>query len=546
MIRILGFIFFLLISSETFTQINFKALPKSFSMPELDYSTLPMHQGEAIDVDALFQEDELSESPWMRSGITKPVNLSLEETGEWMDLDEGGRIWIMRFQAPNAVATSLYMENVSIPAGAYLNIYTPDKQFLRGAFDAQSFGERGRFTHDDLPGEELILELYEPESVEGQTHFTIASLCYMYVMPQHLLKASGSCNVDVNCSEGTNFEDQKKAVVRIKTYKGGWVGWCSGKLMNNTNQDCRPMILTAWHCGLGNGFSDPTQNDLDNYIFYFNYQLSDCGSGTAQNDQVLGCSMLGNSQDGGGDNGSDFMLVELNSAIPWSYDVFYAGWDANNSASSSGVTMHHPSGDYKKISTYTSPTISDAFGTATGSHWRVSWVATANGHGVTEGGSSGCPLFNAQGNVIGQLTGGGASCSSPTSPDLYGKMAYNWNSNTGVGGDALQTLLDPSNTGVMTFYGTYPPCVAGVVDHKNGLEKIQVYPNPGKDVVTLYSPDVTSYELKIYSISGKEVWNEKVYKEEKKLLLLQDFSAGMYIIQIVSKGSQITQKLIVE
>ena len=36
----------------------------------------------------------------------------------------------------------------------------------------------------------------------------------------------------------------------------------------------------------------------------------------------------------------------------------------------------------------------------------VGWVSNANGWGVTEGGSSGSPLFNSNGLQIGTLTGG--------------------------------------------------------------------------------------------------------------------------------------------
>ncbi|MDZ7845751.1 MAG: hypothetical protein U5L96_02660 [Owenweeksia sp.] len=52
------------------------------------------------------------------------------------------------------------------------------------------------------------------------------------------------------------------------------------------------------------------------------------------------------------------------------------------------------------------------------------WAATANGHGVTEGGSSGCPLLDADGLIRGVLTGGLATCVANTDPDYYGKFSY--------------------------------------------------------------------------------------------------------------------------
>lgn len=546
MIRVYFSLLFSFVLFHSNAQIDFDQLPKSFALETIDYDVVPTFEGEAIDVEALIQEDIANEGNWMRSGITKPVSKDLSNSGRWFNHPEGGRVWLIKLRAPNALATSVYLKNLFIPNGGYLSIFSPDKEVVRGAFDSRSFHQRGNFTHDDIPGEELIIELFEPANAIRASTLSIESLCYMYIMPEHLLKTSGACNVDVNCSEGNAWEAQKKSVVRIKTYKGGWVGWCSGTLMNNTDQDCRPLILTAWHCGLGNGFSDPVQNDLDNYIFYFNYERSVCGGGTFQNDQVLGCSMLGNSQDGGGDNGSDFMLVELNMDVPWDYHVYYAGWDATNNGSNSGITMHHPSGDYKKISTYTAPTVSDAYGTATGSHWRVSWVATTNGHGVTEGGSSGSPLFNSQGNVIGQLTGGGASCSNPTSPDLYGKMYYNWNSNIGVGGDALQPLLDPSNSGVQYLYGTYPPCLAGIEESLIALENVKVYPNPSSGILNVYSPDMTTYELGVHSMDGRVVYQKSIFKQEEISFDLSFLTQGVYVVQIHSGQGRISRKIVLE
>ena len=51
-------------------------------------------------------------------------------------------------------------------------------------------------------------------------------------------------------------------------------------------------------------------------------------------------------------NGSDGLLLLLNDEIPDDYNVFFNGWDRSNMLSLSGVGIHHPSGDYMKISTY--------------------------------------------------------------------------------------------------------------------------------------------------------------------------------------------------
>ena len=111
------------------------------------------------------------------------------------------------------------------------------------------------------------------------------------------------------------------------------------------------------------------------------------------------------------DGGSDFQLVQINTAIPSYYNVYYNGWDRSGSSSSSGVGIHHPAGDIKKISTYSSTLSSSTWNGsgyigATNAHWRTSWISTTNGYGVTEGGSSGSPIFNSSGRILGTLTGG--------------------------------------------------------------------------------------------------------------------------------------------
>jgi hypothetical protein len=198
---------------------------------------------------------------------------------------------------------------------------------------------------------------------------------------------------------------------------------------------------------------------MNQWVFYFNYESSGCNSPNNEsqipNNTLTGCARIADSDDGGGNNGSDFLLVLLNNNVPSNFNAYYNGWRSNNVTSSSGVSIHHPSGDIKKISTYTSNLVSSAWGSANGSHWTVTWSGTANGHGVTEGGSSGSPIFDNQGRIVGTLTGGSSFCNFPNSPDLYGKMSYHWSSNPG---DDLRDFLDPGNTGLTTLEGTYAPC----------------------------------------------------------------------------------------
>ena len=105
-------------------------------------------------------------------------------------------------------------------------------------------------------------------------------------------------------------------------------------------------------------------------------------------------------------HGSDFVLCEVNQPIPEEWQPYYAGWDASGYNGTSGVSIHHPNGDRKKISTFTSPLTSGSWSpwTSTNAHWRVIWSPTETDHGVTEGGSSGSPIFEENHRIIGTLT----------------------------------------------------------------------------------------------------------------------------------------------
>jgi len=154
-------------------------------------------------------------------------------------------------------------------------------------------------------------------------------------------------------------------------------------------------------------------------------------------------------------------LVQLNSTPSASYNVYYNGWDKSGSSSSSGVAIHHPAGDIKKISTYNSTLTSATWNGsgyigATNAHWRAFWIATSNGHGVNEGGSSGSPIFNSSGRILGTLTGGSSSCSHTNWSDLYGKFSYHWQSNGSSSPFQLKPWLDPNSSGV-TYLDGYDP-----------------------------------------------------------------------------------------
>jgi hypothetical protein len=165
-------------------------------------------------------------------------------------------------------------------------------------------------------------------------------------------------------------------------------------------------------------------------------------------------------------SGSDFTLTELNSAPDPLWGIYYNGWDNSGAAVSSAVGIHHPRGDIKKISIENDPLISSAWGgTPANSHWRnPNWD-----FGVTEGGSSGSPLFDQNHRTIGQLHGGASACGNSATNmwDDYGKFSFSW---TGNNTDAtrLSNWLDPAGTGATSIDGVDPAGPGAVIDGSIG------------------------------------------------------------------------------
>ena len=424
--------------------------------------------------------NELSEKSssiyYVGSKILTSINPS--SNGTWINNEDGSRSWLIKITSAKAIGLALNYKSFKIPKGAELFLYNENRNHVIGKFTSKR-NEINPITHTQIiEGSTTIIEYHEPPNCNQLFDFEIESIAYYFrgfddYLAPYKKNSNNSraefCQIDVACSEGDNWTEQIDAVVHFTLYFNGGYGVCSASVINNTNQDCSPYILTAWHCG-----EHTANQNLNGYTWYWNYQKSSCqpnnnGSDPSKGNQTMingavkstsGSGTLNNPPSNSSQlAGSDFTLVELASNIPESYGAYYAGWDNSNSLVSSGVSIHHPNGSAKKISTFNSNLQSYNYnGGADNAHWVVTWVATANGHGVTEGGSSGSPIFDQNGRIVGQLSGGSSYCYSPNDADLYGKFSSNWTENGPNSASQLEPWLDPAGLNVSTLDGTYAPC----------------------------------------------------------------------------------------
>lgn len=449
----------LVCSTASIAQLSQPIAPKSLSSTVQAAATfdMPAINRRAIDQEDA-KEDEYNQP--MRVAYPFPTDYTMKE-GTWTTLPNGDRIWQLRVVASGAQAISLLYENFYLPEGATMHVFNPKTGETIGAFTYANNKASRKFATALTYGDQAIVEIFEPKAQRGQASLTISQVGHAYRLvevidaAENAQRASGACQVNVNCSpEGDNWQVQKRGVARILLNGSGL---CTGSLLNNTAQDGKPYFLTADHCigsldALGN-------TDASGYVFYWNYERTGCPetSPTTSTQTTSGAVLRAN------DDGSDFALFELTEDPNSLYSVYFNGFNANATPASSGVGIHHPAGDYKKIATHSIAPVSFTFGgRPADSYWNISWDATPNGHSVTEGGSSGSPLFESTGVVIGQLFGGSSvNCSDPANdPGYYGKIAYSWNNGTATqAARRLRDWLDPIGGGTTLYQngGTIAP-----------------------------------------------------------------------------------------
>ncbi len=354
-----------------------------------------------------------------------------------------------------------------IPEGAKLYVYNNDKTDLLRPFTYHNNNPEEVLGTWLVEGNQAWIEYYQPANVVGEAKITVGSVIHGYRTADSFQKSlgdSGNCNQDVDCDIApandpyaidTVKDNVKKAVGMLVTNGSGF---CSGTLVNNTNNDGTPYFLTANHCGGGEG----------SWAFRFNWRspnpvcATTASSTNGSYDQtVSGATLRANSSQ------SDIELVEITDASFFTNnpDIVWAGW--NNSTVTTPVLnfgIHHPSGDIQKVSRDDdgATRISTTFnGNTNAQMWQISdWDL-----GVTEGGSSGSGLFNETGHLIGMLSGGSAACSGTNDNggfDIYGRFGVAWDYGT-TSSTRVKDWLDPSNSGV-EILDQYPALVTYNMD----------------------------------------------------------------------------------
>jgi hypothetical protein len=435
-------------------QVSGGGEPISFSI-DMGKEEIPVLVMASVNVDSLLQEDESadkinSQRPF-KFGHAIDVSIDIKKSGMEKRLPSGDRLWLLKIHSPNAFSLNLIYNQFRLGNGSKFFVYNEDKTTILGAFTPElNNNPHNEFATDLVAGNTIVLEFYEPKSSNGGI-IHINKVIHGYIDTfSNGLGTSAPCNIDVNCSLGYDWDNEKRAVSMMLTNEN--TAFCTGCLVNNTEQNRTPYYLTANHC--------VESGNPNTWIFRFQYWRPNCGSGNPSSwVSITGSTLRAKYAP------TDFALLELHTTPPSSFNISYAGWDRTPTAAQGVTGIHHPRGDAMKISHATGSVTAVPWKSGNANHWRTTF-----NQGIVQPSSSGSPLFNQYHRIIGQLHGNqnnqcntnDNNCFCAQTPiGEYGRFDISWTGG-GTNSTRLSNWLDPFNTGVSVLDGCN-----GVVNYSN-------------------------------------------------------------------------------
>lgn len=387
----------------------------------------------------------------LRIGVVKSVfpvagkPVGGDFTGGVVDqLPDGTFNWAISVSSPGARSIRVHFTDFSLPENTEMYLLSPSGQ-AHGPYVGDGRNANGDFwTRSILSDSGTILLRYRgnaPDADRPNMSFVISDIAHIKGRPPRPQEQShdswpcadnAPCVVDVNCVNTGPAGPAEDAVAKMEWTQGPFVNTCSGGLLADTDGGSQiPYFLTANHC---------ITSDNSSLETFFNYTTSSC-NGSCPDNLVSGgsppaASTIGVTVVATGSAG-DFTLLTLDQAPP--AGAVFLGWNNAAVSNSNGANLYRISNANFGPQVYSQHDVDTSSPECTG--WpRGQRIYSLDQTGATMGGSSGSPVINSAGEVVGQLSGCcgyncGDECDSANNWTVDGALAFYW--------DSVSEFLDP-------------------------------------------------------------------------------------------------------
>ncbi len=370
---------------------------------------------------------------------------------------DGGYVYTVELSSPGAVGLRVQFAGFNMPAGAALFLYTEEGQVF-GPYTGRGPLDSGNFESNTLAGDRITLQVHQtgPASSRAmrETRFRIAGLGH--IRPRFMAGECGynaSCVVNAACDSDPIVSDAEKAVAHMLFRSGRYYYICSGGLIDdNDDSNSLPLFLTANHCIS----KDRDASSLENFFQFASTGCNDTSLCEASYNSLrssfgrtLGASIVSTGRD------ADYTLLRLSQNAP--PGSAFLGWNENPVAYNDGEHLYrisHPQGAPQSFSEHV---VDTSAGVCTS--WpRGDRIYSRDVIGATEGGSSGSPVVNSAGQIVGQLSGAcgtnlNDNCDADNNATVDGAFAAYFSS--------VEQFLDPGTSGCTATENPETSCSDG-------------------------------------------------------------------------------------